>query len=618
MATGSGKGIEWMINLDARTGGATDVIQALGNTSSAADKAGRMIDQALAKMEGHKDFKQRIAAENTGWDTAIRGAKQRVSAEENVARSIKNRTAMLALETHELEKTKGSAAEAGESMFGGMLKAELAMEGIKKGAELVFETIKKTGEVLWDALKAAGGSQRTGKVFENMLGKEGGKETLEYLDKFSDLSEFTGDVLKPMAATLLQVGVRGADFRNAIAAASDVAASSTDKVGAFAGAIESFTRIARTGRVDNRILGGLALNPHDVEAQLSKDLHLAPETIKKKLEEGTLKGVEAMDSIITVMEAKRGKQLGLLDMEMADNFDARLDKLRDVPDEIFKKLKDTKGFEDISDAFAKITKVFSPESDVGKSIISSLSDALGEVGTYIKGIDWNGFGKNVAEIVADFKDLIEPLKSVADLLGGIAKVVMELPRIGHWLGESLAESLDSDINKDSQRRHDEYLRKQRATSPLAQFSADNAKGLEEVGGDAVKRLGIGMSSDASYDQAYDVGKSIIEGGRDALQSKSPSRQDAMDGFRLGIEDGAAGAQSAASSAISPPSIGGMMSSVGAGGGGSFTIASGAISIQMSVGGSGGSPQEIGKEAADQTASALLPLLEQFAIQAGLA
>jgi hypothetical protein len=598
---GSGKGIEWLLSLDANTRGAVEVIEALNKSRSAADVAGAAIDRALAKMDklpGHSELKSRLSAENAGWDAAIRGAKGRIAAEEATNRSIRNRTSMLALETHEMRANGEVAQQSTESLWSGVLKGEIAMEGLRIGAEMAFEAVKKTAEVLWDAVKAAGGSERTSKVFENMLGKEGGKDTLEYLDQFAGLSEFTDDTLKPMAAALLQVGVRGADFRNAIAASVDVAAQSTDKVAGFSGAMESFTRIARTGRVDNRILGGLALNPHDVEAQLAKDLRLTPETIKKKLEEGTLKGVEAMDSIFTVMEAKSGKQLGALGLEMANNLDSRLDKLRNVPDEIYKKLKDTQGFEDISETVGKITELLSPESKIGERLFTALEKMIDIVGKRLTQVDWDHVADQITKVVEKVADLVGPLIKVADLVLKVGDYAtkptrtitgMAMSAIGAPLefGASMLGKLTGVSDSERQEVLDEMI-------------AKNERAWKESGADQA------LAQQAGYKEAND--------------QHSPSRvwmglgEQTMEGLRLGIESGAPGAQGAAAAAISPPAIGGFGG--GSVGGGSLRIEAGAIVITVVA--SGGSPQESGRDAAEQISSTLLPMLEQFAIQAGLA
>jgi hypothetical protein len=616
-----------MIKLDANTRGAVEVIDALNSSRSAADVAGAAIDRALSKMDklpGHSELKSRLAAENAGWDSAIKGAKGRIAAEDATTRSIRNRGAMMALETHEIEKQNEQAAASVEPMWKSVLKGEMVMEAIKEGAHLALETVRRLGEGVIDVFKEAGKSERTEKVFDNLLGKEGGRDTLEYLDKFSGLSEFTNDALKPMAAAMLQVGVRGADLRNAIAASADVAAGSVDKMGAFSAAMESLTRIARTGRVDNRILGGLALNPHDVEKQLAKDLSLAPETIKKKLEEGTLKGVEAMDSIFTVMEAKSGKQLGSLGLEMADTLEARMDKLKEIPEKLFKSMKNTQGFVDFSGVIGDILKVFGPESEVGEKIKSSLSDTIDRVGRELKSIDWKNVGDVVLRVVDATKDWVEPLAAVAKFLGKVVDLLSTLTAlptfgkdIGNWFGQGELERQKFDFERQMKNRGGG---KSVFNDEGKELQTSFQREVIENAGAANERAWKESGADKAFTKNGEVaGASIEDGARAALKSNSPSRvwmdigEDCADGFDIGFRRASSRNQSAIDG-ISPAPIG---SFAGASvGGNSFRIEPGAISITLAV--SGGSPQEAGREAAEQTAATLLPMLEQFATQAGLA
>lgn len=596
MAGGSGKGIEWMIKLDAKTQGATDVIQALNKTRSAAEVAGAAIDQALSKMEGHKEFKTRLAMENAGWNQAIQGAKNRISAEEKLGKYIMGRTAMTKLETYQLEKQHVASEAAKESLTAGVFKAQLLMEGLKLGAELAVEAVKKVGEVMWDAVKAASGAERLDKVFANMLGKNEGRETLDYLEKFAQLTEFTDDQVKGLGAELLRSGLRGADFRNALGAAVDVAAQAPDKMEGFSEAVASLSRISMSGRVDFRTLRGLRLDPHDVANQLSKDLGMAPDVIKKKLQEGTLKGAEAMSSIFTVLEEKSGKQLGGLGLGMADTMSARLDKLKDVPDEIFKKLRDTQGFEDISNVIERITRLLSPESPVGEKLFGALARMVDVVGDKLNGVDWEGVAGSVTHMLDKITSLIDPLSEVAKVLGKIVD-----------FGASALGTLV-----------------RMAGAPLTALGYITGK---VFGNRDALIESMGEQNERAWDEigrahGYAAGKGVEAGGRLALESKSPSRvwmrigADSAEGFALGMEDGAPRVREATATVAAAPSVGDLRGAIGSSS--NFNAGGVSVSVNVNVGGSSASPEEIGREVASQVPTAILAALEQFNACAGLA
>lgn len=596
MAGGSGKGIEWMIKLDAKTQGATDVIQALNKTRSAAEVAGAAIDQALSKMEGHKEFKTRLAMENAGWNQAIQGAKNRISAEEKLGKYIMGRTAMTKLETYQLEKQHVASEAAKESLTAGVFKAQLLMEGLKLGAEFAVGAVKKVGEVMWDAVKAASGAERLDKVFANMLGKDEGRKTLAWLEDFAELTEFTDDQVKPLAASLIRVGLTGPALHNAMSAAVDAASLSTDKVGGLGEAVSSLAKIARTGRVDSRTLAGLALNPHDVAEQLSKDLGMLPDVVKKKLEEGTLRGVDAMGSIFTVIEKQTGKQLGGAGLEMAKGLDARLGKLKEVPDEIFKKLKDTQGFEDISNTIARITELLSPKSPVGEKLFGALSRMVDAVGDKLKGINWEGVANSITHMLDKITALIDPLSEVAKVLGKI--VDFGASKLGTLLkvAGAPATALGYITGKVFGDRD----------ALIESMGEQNERAWDEIG----------------RAHGYAAGKGVEAGGRLALESKSPSRvwmrigADSAEGFALGMEDGAPRVREATATVAAAPSIGDLRGSVGS----SSTLNAGGVTVEVNVnvGGSSASPEEIGREVASQVPTAILAALEQFNACAGLA
>lgn len=515
-----GDGIKWLLELDAKLDGAKAITRELGGAESAAHKA----DEAFKKVEGHTFG---------GWKEVFKG--------------------------------------------------ELAFKAVEKGAELAMEAIKEVGKVIVEAFGLAAEAERTGKVFTNLLGKEGGAETLEDLEKFAELSEFTDDALKGMGNELLRVGLRGADFRNAIGMALDVAAEAPDKVAGAQEAIASLSKIARTGKVDNRSLAGLRLDPHAVERQLSEDLGLAPDVIKKKLEDGTIEGAKAMDSIFTVMEKKTGKQLGGRGMEMADTFGARLEKVKDIPEEIFKSMKDSHGFKDMNDALGDILKNFGDGSSFGKSIREGLSDVMSTVAKSIKDINWNEVGET-------FKAIVDATRQWVPLLAKAFEFVKPIAEIASEMAEMLTVDPIEQMPKESR----ELLIK-----GLAEGTAD--KRILWGGGEAMVNA-------------------IDEGVRDTAEIHSPSRMferhgEMMgEGLAVGMESSGARVGNAAGVMVQPPDFtGGDWSPAR-----SFHAGGVTVNLAVNVGGANASAEDIAREVSLQAPSAILAALEQLGIQAGLA
>lgn len=520
-----GDGIKWLLELDAKLDGAKAITKELGAAESAAHKT----DEAFKKVEGHTFG---------GWKEVFKG--------------------------------------------------ELAFKAVEKGAELAYEAIKEVGKVIVEAFGLAAQAERTSKVFGNLLGKEGGAETLEDLEKFAELSEFTDDALEGMGNELLRAGLRGADFRNALGMALDVAAEAPNKVEGAQQAIASLSKIAMTGKVDNGSLRGLRMDPHEVERQLSQDLGLAPDVIKKKLEEGTLEGAKAMDSIFTVMERKTGKQLGGLGAEMADTFGARLEKVKDIPEGIFKSMKDSPGFKDMNDALGDILKNFGEGSPFGKAIRTGLSDVMTVVGKTIKDINWT-------EASGALKDIVDITRMWVPLLG---KAVELVGKVLHPFAEAAREIAD----------WGEHAGREAALSGGDENEKNFAAALAGGDGKILKAGGVAMV------------QAIDEGVKEEAEIHSPSklfeRHGEMmgEGLAVGMESSRARVGDAAGVMVQPPDLSGGDWSPSR----SFHAGGVTVNLAVNVGGTNASAEDIAREVSLQAPSAILAALEQLGIQAGLA
>jgi hypothetical protein len=595
-------GAEWLLKLDSSVKGATDVIAALGKTETAADHAEKMIDRALSRMDrAPKALKDAFATakSNSAAERASQAEAKRAFRE---AQDIKLRTLVASQQLVEMEGQHGKAAE---STWKEMFKGELAFHALAKGAELAWHGVEKIGEVMLDAFKLATGSERSGKVWENVLGsKEERDEYLEYLEEFSRLSEFTDDAIKPMALSLLDVGMRGDLFKASLEAVTDVASRSTNKIEAMTAATESLARIQRTGMVNNRTIGGLGLDPHLLNKQLSKDLGMAPDIIKKKLEEGGLKGADAMGSIFRTLMAKTGRDLGETSMEMSGLVGAKLEKIADVPEELFKSMKNTEGFKSMSESLDGVLEAFGPESATFKEIKAGLSDLFDEVGKTIKKIDWKEVGGTIAYMVSATKEWIEPLTKVLTVMEHLVGAIVSLPKmggaIGDWMARTLNPELDQESMMDKERRENAQAKLERLNE--AAWNDPEVKAL-------AKQSGV------------DLAGAQLDGAKQKTETHSPSKvwakfgRDQAEGLALGMESSVPRISVATDSMVAVPSLGSMGAGIGSGG---FNAGGVTANFVINVPGSSASPDDIARELSIQVPSMLLSALEQLAIQGGTA
>jgi len=576
-------GIQWQIDLDAKTGGAVEAVQALDRMQARADAVGRSVDRVLNRMEKLT----RGVGNDAGWSKGAMNLQTLSKGSSVFERELKDVQKACDRANAAIERMGGTTKDV-EPLWRSVFKGELAMEALRTAARLTWAAMKWGAEEASHAISTAAGEERTRGVFRNILGPDDGKATLDYLDKFGGMAEFTKGQLVEMSTGLLQAGLRGADFRNAIGAAADVAATSTNKIEGYAGAVASLERIYRTGRIEGRALAGLHLKSADVEGQIQKDTGLDRKTIKKRLEEGTLDARDAMASIYTVMEQKSGKQLGALGVEMADNVQSKLEKIRDIPEAIFKSLADSPGYARISEALDSILDAFGPGSEAGKAIREGLGELMEFVGTSIKEINWRQVGDSFKDLVEMTKEWAPVVKTVAEGIGAIAHAILLIPRLGAGIGDWLAGG-----------------------SVAAPFREANQRKLDAAG-DANKRAFAEAEADTSV--GHGTGEAIEKGTRDALGTHSPSTvfrdigADCAAGFALGFA--APPPVSAAPSIGSLPPVGG--------GRGGLTVGDLHLAVTVQVPGTSATPEEITESVGQQLPSMLLAALEQLNTQAGLA
>jgi hypothetical protein len=576
-----GDGISWQIDLDAKTGGAADTILALDRMNARVEAVDQAVDRLLGRMEKLTDR----MGNDAGWSKAAANLQNLSRGTSLSAREMRDVQTACDRANREIERMGDSTATV-EPLWRSVFKGELAMEALRKAAHLTFEAIRWGAGEAMRALGVAASAERVQSVFANILGPEEGKTTLDYLEKVGRMGEFTKAQLVDMSSGLLQAGLRGADFRNAIGAAADVAATSTNKIEGYAGAVAALERIYRTGRIEGRALGGLHLKSAEVESQVSKDTGLDRKTVKKRLEEGTLDAREAMASIYTVMEAKSGEHLGQLGINMANGVQSKLEKIRELPEEIFRSLVNSPGYKLFGDSLDGIADKFGPDSPAGRALRDGLGDLLGFIGKEIKDMDWN-------EVASGIRDVVELTKTFFGLVEKGAKLV-------GWVLHPFAEAT---------RQWGDWG-EQAGRWTLKRREEQNAKDVAEAFGDEPAAAETVAASDAAGQAAGDA---LVRGTRDAVGAHSPSEKfrdigaDCAAGFALGF---------AAPPPVSPPSIGALPPV--ANGRGGLSVGDLHLSLTVQVSGSSATPEDIAQSVGSQLPTMLLAALEQINTQAGTA
>jgi tape measure domain-containing protein len=334
-----------------------------------------------------------------------------------------------------------------DALSSNLFKAEvaggLAAKGIELGFELVKREIEKVIEGMKEAINVMASAQREELVLTNLLGDRGeAREQLEYLEKFSLLSEFSGKQTKGFAIDLQKAGYEGGRFKNALELVADAAALSSDKLAGAQDAVSSLTRMQLTGKVDARTLKGLGLDARDILGELQHTMGVGKATLAKMIKDGSLPAEKAFDAVLVGITKKTHKGLGEAGMAMGEGLEAKLTHLREIPERIYERLKDSPVADKLGTLFDKALEAFDPDGPKGQKIFRGIETFLDTLAN----IDTETITMFFADVPGLLSEWIEPIGKVVGLVGDLTKGMLALPTFGTDLGDWLARKLHPELN----------------------------------------------------------------------------------------------------------------------------------------------------------------------------
>lgn len=534
--------------------------------------------------------------------------------------------ASLDTKTHDVDKTTRAAGEGHRKHEHDAKGLSSALEKVTHNFEHMFETVAEWKAIEWlmdlprkvfqlgeEALVTAAKTERTAKAFGLLFGGAEGKENVDYLEQIAKYTEFTDDNLKSAAISLGKVGFKGDGLDRALAAAQDMAAFSANPEEGFSSALASLERIKRTGRVDNRVLGGLGIGEKDFFAELAVRTGKSADSLKKAMDKGTLDTEDAIETLYTMITRKTGKDLGDAGVEMSRSMTAVLTHLKDLPDQYFQKLADSRGFLDFKDQLSKLLEDLDPDSPNGKRIFSALETAFDAMGALVKSIDLAGVIKDGTEALAQFE---RGLLVVLSMLPGERGV-----RATH---ELIAFDNREDARQQKAANDAEFARRgqlngttgdfERAASAAKTQEADDLSFLLP-GRHVAKGFGRGIQKEIAdaKDATNALAEASVDQLRDTLQIQSPSK--VFD--EMGRMSGAGYSRGLKKSMEDAYSVGVPQLTAGAGGRGPMHVS---ITVPVSVGAHGGDTgaqiEEFRMRLRSILPTEIIPVLEQMAMEGG--
>lgn len=454
-------------------------------------------------------------------------------------------------------KKTGEGAKETEGIFDRLVKKGLdpfieraeriaEFEFIREGAEALLdfpiEMGRKLLELGEDAITTAADAERMERAFENALGKDLGKETVEYFDDIADKTEFTHHQIRDIGLELSKSGFKGEGLKNAVAAIADLGSMTSNPVQGAELALSALQRIQASGRLEARALVPFGIQKGEFEKELSEETGLGLKAMRKEMEAGKIPTETVLNSLFRTITNKTGEDLGGVGTAMTDTLESRLTHLKEKPELFFEGLTETKGFTAFSDFVAQLGEGLDPKSATGALLSGALQTAMDEFGETLAGVDLDAVFTEAAGVIKElpddlhqagvfirddivpaakdaweiFKDIVDFIKTTKEGLGIGAHAVSTFLGGGETLGAS-------------QSRGDKAIDIMRQNGGL--FSETNA-----VGKYLAQIPGVGFLEDRilnpefwklRFSDATKVGNNDVQGYITGVQSKTGDAAAAM-------------------------------------------------------------------------------------------
>lgn len=453
-----------------------------------------------------------------------------------------------------------------------------------------FEVVRGAAEGALGILEKIGENQATQGIFEDLLGKNEGKDFLDWLGKIRTSTAFTRDQLEGLSQPLAEF-FKGDQLRNVLVAGLDVGRGSIERTAAV---LDAFNKVAATGKISSKAFKTLGL--------------VDPGTFKKLGPGDAGEASMTVERLLQLIADKSGGQLGGRSLQASDTVAARVNQLKNWQGELWEKLSDSPALPKITAAIGKLTealtsdKVINGLADVLDKMAGGLPDFLDRISKFVNETDWTSVANGLVKII--------------EALGNLGGTGINVVRTVGLFGAQENKTEDEQLKQAgwgwlkrkvfyTWEERDAALARVRGQGVGEQYTAGMQAGMD-AGKKAISTAGEACG------QAAAAGASV------ALQIQSPSKvmerlgRYTAEGFAVGIEGGAGRVEGALASTLSADVA---SSKGGAGRGGSLSLSFGDINVQ---GGQQASAGELGDVFADRVRTIARDLIEDYGLEAGVA
>jgi hypothetical protein len=418
-----------------------------------------------------------------------------------------------------------SGAFVGEMLAEGALKlGEVIIDSLKEGAEFFYDLTK-------DAFKAGAKHESLLQASSLSFGKEGGKEFIEDVERFSKQTRFDPDAIANLLLPIRRAGASEKEARSGFALAGDIAAGQNKggSLEAIGGILQVLTKIQQNGGIGKRQLNEFGINNEAFYAVMARKLGVSDKEARKRVEDGTAGRNRITNTIAGFVGQQQGGIRGTGLEKDATTMQARWDKLATLPDEYLKKIQESPQWEVVSRKLGEIFDMLDPDKEPGKGILTGLMGAFGDVeDSILLALK----PENITAFVAGIKEAVGIAKDLAGVFLDIVSAVDKLAKFQIRSAKNVTEFFsgqetdDPDVvneNKKLAAMHAQ-IEQQKAGPPVSVAAA--AQGMAGILGTVTLNMHPGaivVQGVPDAAQAKQAGQAVHDAAVDAFQRAGKER-----------------------------------------------------------------------------------------------
>lgn len=281
------------------------------------------------------------------------------------------------------------------------------------------------------------------------LGEGGAAMLQKVADSFGN-TRFDDDAIKHALLPLATAGIKDGETLDAIAtAAIDISTRFNSGEAGFQAATEALGKIALKREASAKALEALGINEQDFLKTLAAQQGRTVETIKKQIADGKLSAPTLLNAALQSIADKQGGALGVAALEGGKTLGGTLQRLSNLPDNLFKQLADSPAIAKVQQSIEGIIDALAGER--GSQLVAQLGSMLERVFNVItpeRVLATFGFLLDTVEAIGQGVMLMAKAFDVAGTALGetAAKIYLFAVNLGESIATGISEGIKSAID----------------------------------------------------------------------------------------------------------------------------------------------------------------------------